>query len=371
MATTVIGLFETPADANNAVDDMISHSFTREHIRVMASDKPLPGNSATSTEPVAQEQEHGFMAHLRHFFSEIGLRNPDASDATQEDTHYSAQREQLGGTLVAVTVNDDAQANQAADIMNDHGAINIDERAAEIRTTTITNAANSALDTGGTAAMREPVGTQPTRPDMTLPVIEEELQVGRRKVLRGGVHIYSQVVEKPVETQVNLHEEHVHVERHPVDRPAGQADFNAFKEGSVDIEESAEEAVVAKRAHVVEEVLVSKEAQDRTQSIHDTVRSTKVDITPLSPDQEQAFAAQDSAFRTYHQSAYSNKGIGYEELMPAYRYGYHLGLNPRYRNQDWSQVEPQLRRDWEEQNTGSWDQYKDAVHYSWDRARQH
>jgi stress response protein YsnF len=44
------------------------------------------------------------------------------------------------------------------------------------------------------------------------------------------------------------------------------------------VEERGEEAVVSKEARVVEEVVVRKEADQRTETISDTVRKTEVDV---------------------------------------------------------------------------------------------
>ena len=75
------------------------------------------------------------------------------------------------------------------------------------------------------------------------------------------------------------------VERRPVDRPATEADLAAFKEGTIEVRESAEEAVVAKKARVVEEVRVGKEVNDRSETITDTVRRTEVDVDKVGERQ--------------------------------------------------------------------------------------
>ena len=56
-------------------------------------------------------------------------------------------------------------------------------------------------------------GSRGSEEGASIPVVEEELQVGKRAVKRGGVRVYSHVVEKPVEENIELREEHVNVER--------------------------------------------------------------------------------------------------------------------------------------------------------------
>src|ERR671916_732918 len=97
--------------------------------------------------------------------------------------------------------------------------------------------------------------------EAVIPVVEEELLVGKREVEKGGVRITNRVTETPVEEEVRLREEHINVERHPVDRPVDSSD-NAFQVGSIEVTERAEEAVVAKNARVVEEVVVNKDVQE-------------------------------------------------------------------------------------------------------------
>jgi uncharacterized protein (TIGR02271 family) len=117
--------------------------------------------------------------------------------------------------------------------------------------------------------------------DEVIPVAEEELHVGKREVSHGRVRIRSHIVERPVQEQVSLTEERVAVERRPVEgtmRSGSVNDGDLFRERTIDMEERGEEAVVSKEARVVEEVVVRKEANQRTETISDTVRKTEVEV---------------------------------------------------------------------------------------------
>jgi len=46
----------------------------------------------------------------------------------------------------------------------------------------------------------------------------------------------------------------------------------------IEATETAEEAVVAKEARVTEEVVVRKQAEERTETVRDTVRRTEVEV---------------------------------------------------------------------------------------------
>ena len=110
-----------------------------------------------------------------------------------------------------------------------------------------------------------------------IPVAEERLHVGKREVDHGRVRVRSYVVETPVSEQVSLREERVAVERRPVDRGIGSTE-DAFRERTIEMEERSEEAVVSKEARVKEELVVKKEVEQHTETVSDTVRSTKVEV---------------------------------------------------------------------------------------------
>ncbi|HEX2540145.1 MAG TPA: YsnF/AvaK domain-containing protein [Caldimonas sp.] len=112
----------------------------------------------------------------------------------------------------------------------------------------------------------------------TLPVLEEQLEVGRRTERSGVVRVSSRVVEAPVEQAVHLREERATVERRAADRPAGEADLAAFAEGVLDVREMVEVAVVSKTARVIEEVEISKRIVHHEEVVRDTVRRTEVHV---------------------------------------------------------------------------------------------
>jgi uncharacterized protein (TIGR02271 family) len=113
--------------------------------------------------------------------------------------------------------------------------------------------------------------------DGTVKVVEEELAVGKRAVERGAVRVRSYVREVPVEAEVDLRATRVYVERRPVDRPVTAGDVN-MGDQVIEARETAEEAVVAKEARVVEEIGLRQETEVQHERIHDTVRKTEVEI---------------------------------------------------------------------------------------------
>jgi stress response protein YsnF len=81
-----------------------------------------------------------------------------------------------------------------------------------------------------------------------------------------------------VEEQVRLRDERVIVERRPASGAVGR-DAGAMQQQRVfEVTERHEEPVLEKRAREVEEVVVRKEANERVETVGDTVRETKVDL---------------------------------------------------------------------------------------------
>ena len=207
-----------------------------------------------------------------------------------------------------------------------------------------------------------PMGRTTTAESGTIPVIEEQLEVGKREVETGSVHVTSHMVETPVNESVTLREERANIERHRVDRPATEADLAAFKDETIEVRQTAEKPVISKTARVVEEVIVGKTATEHTQQISDTVRRTLVDVEGATQD------ASGLDFRSDFQTRYAGTSRSYDDVAPAYRYGATLASDQRYANRSWDEIETSARGDWESRYpTSTWDDTKAAVRHGWEK----
>jgi len=110
-----------------------------------------------------------------------------------------------------------------------------------------------------------------------VPVHEEELTASKRQRQLGEVQIEKDVVAEERVLDVPVTEERVRVERHAVDRPVG-ADDRAFQEGVIEVPVRGEEVELQKRAKVVEEVEVGKEAVQHTEQVRGQVRREQIHI---------------------------------------------------------------------------------------------
>lgn len=122
--------------------------------------------------------------------------------------------------------------------------------------------------------------------DRSIPIIEEEVNVGKREVRRGGVRVRSRIIERPVEETLRLREERVRVERTPADREATDAELEGFQDETIEVHEYGEEPLVSKSSRVVEEVKVGKDVHEREETIREKARKTEVDVENLEDEEK-------------------------------------------------------------------------------------
>jgi uncharacterized protein (TIGR02271 family) len=320
MPRTMAAVFGSRPEAERVAQTLENEGIDRRHIRI----------ADTSTR---QEYERGGERRPGGFWS--WLFGSDEADGWNSDVDYYDEGMGQGGAILTVDA-DDNRAAHVQELLEAHGA---------------------RVEGGGRGQTGAGDGGE-----QVLPVVEEQLRIGKRAVTRGGVRIYTHVTERPVEQDVRLREERVHVDRRPVDRPT-PAGAEAFRERSFEVEEMHEEPVVAKEARIIEEVVVTKDVQDHSAKVRDTVRRTDVEV-------ERGGAGEFEAdFRTHCNNTFGGQGLSYEQCAPAYRYGYNLGSDRRSMPSDWKATEADARRRWEERNPGTWDRFSSAVHYAWERGR--
>ena len=341
MTNTIIGIFDDRSHAQQTEQELIAAGFDRSAISIRAG-----GTQTTTTTTKSRADEGGGVWEaIKDLF---GM-------ADESERAYYQEAARRGGVILSVNAQEN-QIDRACDIIARHNPVDIETRAqqwrqqgwtppatadVEARITTQHQQATGAQRTAHQQQARTATTTQHQAGAEKIPVVQEELRVGKRAVNRGGVRVYSHVTERPVEENVQLREERVNVERRPVDRPVTNAD-EAFRERTIEARETAEEAVVQKQARVVEEVTVNKDVQQRQEKVRDTVRRTDVEVERLDEN--------DARFR------------------PAYEFANELAADQRYRGRSWEQIEPDARRSFEQRHPGStWEQMKDAVRRGWDR----
>lgn len=257
MKQVVVGVFDSDTDAQRAMQLLVAEGTDPDDVRITQAQGQ--GSAASSA-----QADTGLMNRVRHFFSDRFR-----SDAEPEVGHY-AEVVRRGGAILRVEVEGDAQLEDVQKAFTTAGALDIDQRIDSWR----------AQDggSGGAQVSRAGMDTAADRAEEVIPVVEEELIVGKRRVSTGGLRVYARAVETPVTEAVQLRTEHAEVKRRPVDRPASSADLSNFQDRTIEVRETAEVPVVQKSARVVEELRVSKTVEERTEQIDDTVRSTEVEV---------------------------------------------------------------------------------------------
>jgi uncharacterized protein (TIGR02271 family) len=237
----IIAAFDSQDAARRAQQELIELGLPREDVNIVdQSSQEISAHSPSG-------DRGGFWAHLKEMFM------PDEDRATLDECISR------GGYVLSATVSD-PYADEAIRRLDNAGAVDLEQRSAQLRT----------------------VGEEPEVDSETIPVVEERLRVGKREVDRGTVRVRSYIVEEPVHEQVRLRDERVEIERRPVNAPthpvAKGSPGDLLQERTIDVTETAEQAVVAKEAVVTEEVRVRKTADERVEEIKDTVRHTEVDV---------------------------------------------------------------------------------------------
>ena len=89
---------------------------------------------------------------------------------------------------------------------------------------------------------------------------------------------------------------------------------------------------------------------ERAETARDLARRTDVNSmrsSGASPGSAQDYAALEADFRAHHETNAARCHGPYEHYRLIYRYGYDLGIDRRYCNAEWSNVEREARPRWE------------------------
>jgi len=272
MSNTITALFDQRSDAEAAAQKLKAASIDANHIQL--HDK---ASSGFSEDAYSTQKDPGIWGKIKNAFM------PD------EDRHTYEEGLRRGGTLLTVDVEED-QTDDVLRVLEESNGVDVNDRSEQWRSSGWENG-SSAVGVGASPATGS--GASPvvgsaatTRTDVqagaaneeVIPIVEEELLVGKRQVDRGGARVRSYVSEVPVHEQIRLRDERVQVSRRQVNQPLSGAEGDAFRERTVEMTATGEEAVISKQAHVVEEVVISKAAEERVQEVNDTVRRTEVEI---------------------------------------------------------------------------------------------
>ena len=396
MARTVIALYDNVEHARDAVTDLIDTGFERERVSIVANDARGKFRAVEGTEAGSDMASDigagagigavlggiaGLVIGLGAFtipgIGPLVAAGPLATTLAglgvgaaagglvgaltnlgipEEDAETYAEGVRRGGTLVTVET-DDERSNLAVDILNRYHPVDMERRSSEWR----------QVNWEGFRPDAEPMTADEIgheRQSRSMPVVEEDLQVGKRDVESNRVRVHRRVSEHPQEVNVDLRQEHVEVERRPANRPHSDRDQDIFQEETFEISEHKEEPVVRKESRVVEEVDVHKNVETRHETVRDSVRRSDVEIERTGMQDE--YDEFEPLVRHHFQDTYTGTNYRFEDIGPAYRYGYDLAHQERFRGRGWEEIERDARSDWEMRTREyEWEDYRNAIRHGW------
>lgn len=247
MAKTLVALYGDREIAYGAHRDLRDAGFSDDEMGVTARDESgrlhwMDGSEIT-------QAGDGVLTGRQ--IEEDSLRSSLRDDGVPEqDAELYLSRVREGETLLLVHASDE-RADEAALIMD------------RFRT--------------GVSREGPPATERKAGKEVSVPLAEEEMRVGKRVVSGGGIRVHTRTREIPVRESIRLRQEQVSVERRAVDRPVAPG-AEPFEERTIEMEESREEPVVTKETRIGEEVVVHKATEEHEEEVRGTVRRQEADV---------------------------------------------------------------------------------------------
>jgi uncharacterized protein (TIGR02271 family) len=272
----------------------------------------------------------------------------------EDEAKYYEGEVRGGRTLLAVRAG--GRVDEADSILHDFGAYDVEHRD------------RVPSDTGATGTPNEPSTFEGslTRERAALELRQEELHAEKRPVETGQVTVGKDVVEEHRTLEVPVTREEVTIDRQPVDRRRNDRPIDPSSR-TIDVPVHEERVEVEKQPVVYEEVSVGKREVTDTQSVSDTVRREEARIEREGDVDVRGWNDAMPTYRQRWQQRYGTTGGRWEDFEPGYRYGYEMRARPEYRGRAFTEVEPNMRSEWERTHPDTpWDRARDAVRETWD-----
>jgi hypothetical protein len=117
MSKTVIALFDSASRAQQAVEALKASGFVNERIQVQTGDEFIKQGHA----PPVGKPHTGLYSGIKNFFDEIGLTSPDGP--RPGEYHAVSARD-----AVILLETSDERADSAAEVLDNAGAVDVEER---------------------------------------------------------------------------------------------------------------------------------------------------------------------------------------------------------------------------------------------------
>jgi uncharacterized protein (TIGR02271 family) len=249
----VVAVYNSRNDAEQAYRAVVGSGVPSDHVR-LSNQQP---SQVSSSERV--DASSGGESIWDWLFG---------SDVPEDERRVYEGHMAKGGAALSVLVDSPSMADldRIEGVLQQYNPVEIHEENRDSSTASGSGLSGSPVGQAGN-------GAQDVEGEKVIPLPEEELKVGKRDT-ETVKHIRTYVVEEPVQKDVRLRDERTVIER----RPATGAATGQPMEREYEVRELHEEPVVQKDVRAGEELVVHKEATERTERIADTVKKTKADI---------------------------------------------------------------------------------------------
>jgi len=274
MSEVLTAMYDERSDADIAVEKLVQAGIERSSIQVLPDSSTTGYSSSEAASYDHSRDEGGFWAALKNLFM------PD------EDKYSYAEGMSRGSAVLTVTVQD-AEIETATSILEEHGSVDVQQRETEWRAGGWGGYSNPSTIEEDDRPASSPA-TTPEPASGSIPIAEENLNVGKRVEDRGTVRVRSYAVDQPVTRDIDLRNETVKVETRPVDRAAATDGDELFGEKVIEARETAEVPIVSKETRVTGEVGLRKVTENRNETVSDSVRRVDTEVednrSPLPTD---------------------------------------------------------------------------------------
>jgi uncharacterized protein (TIGR02271 family) len=254
----IAAVYDTAAHAEAAVKGLTAAGISSDEISTLAKNTLRGG-----AEAAAGLKEPGFWHRV--FGGDIEHHEATVYGRTVDN----------GGVVVSVRA-PETEVPRIMDVLDVHKPVDVADRA-KAYGLSMPVAAVAPTVAASAAAASAPAVRTATDSDEVIRLAEEQLNVGKRTVAAGTTRVRRFVTEKDVEANVTLHEEHAEVLRRAISDPTYVKDID-WSERTIEVAETAEQAVVSKSARIAEEVVVRKEGTDHVETVHDKIRRQQVEV---------------------------------------------------------------------------------------------
>ena len=250
----VVAVYNSRNEAEQAYHAVLGSGVPEDHVRLSDQQRSQAVSSTASSDEGGSIWDWLF-----------------GSEVPEDDRRRYAGHMAKGGTALSVLVDSPSMADldRVEGLLQQYNPVEMHDE----------TVGSTSSESGERRAMgRADYAAHDAEREQVIPLPEEELKVGKRAT-ESVKHIRTYVVEEPVQKDVQLRDERTVIERRPATGTApGQP-----MEREYEVREVHEEPIVQKVARAGEELVVRKEATERTERVADTVRKTKADVEKTGP----------------------------------------------------------------------------------------